>query len=310
MKTAIESRAFGATGLKVSLLGYGSASIWGDAGGKSKRVDEQIEDADIGHLLNGLLDAGVTLMDTAGMYGLAERRIGRHIAHRRSEYVISSKCGYDNNMNVDWSPASLTAGIERSLRDLKTDVIDIMHLHSCALSVLQDGAAIEALEKARTAGKVRHLAYSGDNEALEWAIDSGRFASVETSVNICDQRVLDSALGRAAQRNLGVIVKRPIANAWWQFSEKPVGKYCLPYWERGKAMGLDPAQFGGLSWNELFLRFSAFQPGVSSCIVGTTKLAHVEENIAALAKGPLPAEAVSRLRTLFRTHDSGWKGQQ
>lgn len=306
----IPTRPFGSTGLDVSLLGYGSASIWGDLNDRSRRAHDQIEDAQVGLLLNALLDSGVTLIDTAGMYGLSERRIGRHISHRRGEFVLSSKCGYDNEGNVDWSDAGLTAGIERSLRDLRTDVIDVMHLHSCSLTVLEKGEAVSALERAVRSGKVRFAAYSGDNEALSWAVESGRFASLETSLNVCDQRVLDRIIPQAAARGMGVIVKRPIANAFWKFSEQPKGKYCEKYWLRARAMELGPADFNCMDWHELFLRFSAFQPGVSSCIVGTSSLEHFRANTAVLEKGPLPAGTVSALRALFRAHDQDWVGLQ
>lgn len=301
----MEYRDFGNTGLKVSVLGYGGAAIWGEKSISTATADKS--DEEIGRVLNAVLDAGVTLIDTAGMYGQSERRIGRHIAARRDEFVLSSKCGYDNEVNEDWSAAAITAGIDRSLSDLRTDRIDIMHLHSCGLDVLKEGEAIGALEKAVKAGKVRIPAYSGDNEELAWAIESGRFESVQTSLNICDQRVLDGLLPRTKEKGLGVIVKRPLANAFWRFQEQPKGDYAEEYWRRARAMNLAPPP--GIGWDEFAMRFAAFQPGVSSCIVGTKNLNHLRSNLEALAKGPLPPDVIARTQDLFRHNDRGWEGQ-
>ena len=71
-------------------------------------------------------------------------------------------------------------------------------------------------------------------------------------------------------------------------------------------MGLDPR---GMEWPELALRFAAFQDGVSTCIVGTTRLEHLADNLRMLQKGPLPSDQVAEIRSAFTTHDAGWDGQ-
>ncbi len=297
----MEQRPFGHTGLNVSVIGFGGAAIWHAPGEKGGVGDDEVD-----ALLNAMLDSGVTLIDTAGMYGLSEERIGRAIAHRRSEFVLSSKCGFDRDESEDWSAEAITAGIDRSLKYLKTDRIDIMHLHSCDMQVLRQGEAIAALHKAVEAGKVRFAAYSGDNEELLWAVESGHFAGIQTSLNICDQRCLDRALPHCHLNGLGVIVKRPLANAFWRFADRPRGEYCEEYWVRARAMNLRPDP---LPWDEFFLRFAAFQSGVCSIIIGTRRVEHFRRNVELLRKGPLPPEQVAALRELFKRHDHGWTGQ-
>ena len=286
-------RDFGNTGLRVSLLGYGAGQL-GSA---------SLSDADAGRLLNKLVDQGITLIDTARGYGLSEERIGRHLKHRRHEIVLSTKVGYGIPGYSDWTYDCVRAGIDAALRRLQTDVLDIVHLHSCPRATLEDGASIQALEDAKRAGKLRIAAYSGENEALDWAVDSGRFGSVEHSLNICDQRVIDSALARSAARGLGVIAKRPVANAPWRYAECPKGEYAEEYWWRWNTMKLDTRN---LSWQEYALRFTAFTPGVSSCIVGSTQLSHVLENISLLDAGPLDEDRVNAIRQSFRMNDPGW----
>ncbi len=289
-------RAFGDTGLQVSVLGFGAGHI-----GSPDQSEEEVA-----RLLHEVVDLGVTLLDTARGYGLSEERIGRHLGKRRAEVVISTKVGYDIPGFEDWSGPIIRAGVEAALQRLRTDWLDIVHLHSCPLEVLQEGEVVQALQEMVTAGKVRVAAYSGDNAPLIFAVESGSFGSIETSINLTDQRVLDDALPAARARGMGVIAKRPLANAPWRFEERPEGHYAEVYWERLRAMEVDP---GSLAWDELALRFAAFQPGVSSCIVGTRSLAHLRRNVALLEQGPLPDETMQALRAAFRAHDEGWTGQ-
>lgn len=150
------------------------------------------------------------------------------------------------------------------------------------------------------------MAYSGENEALEFALASGQFDGVQCSLNICDQGVLARALPTVRGLGLGLIAKRPLANRPWLWEARPVGAYCEEYWVRLQAMGLDP---GDLTWEELALRFSAFQEGIACCIVGTARLAHLEANVRLLDKGPLPPAQVAELRAAFTAHGAGWDGQ-
>lgn len=290
---SLPQRPFGNTGLTVSALGLGAGQI-GTA---------QQDDAAVGQLLNAALDAGITLIDTARGYGLSEERIGRHLAHRRAEFVLSTKVGYGIPGHADWTYAGVRAGVVEALRLLRTDYLDIVHLHSCPRPTLEAGEVLQALHDAAQAGQVRVVAYSGENEPLHWAVHSGRVGSVEHSLNFCDQRVIDEVLPHAMARGLGVIAKRPIANAPWRYAECPRGDYAEEYWWRWQTMGLDPR---GLPWDALALRFAAYTPGVHACIVGTANLAHLRHNVTLVEQGPLPADQVAAMRQAFKQHDPGW----
>lgn len=292
----MKQRRFGHTPFRVSVLGLGAIQVG----------EEHVEDAAAGRFLNAALDLGITLIDTARGYKLSEERIGRHVGHRRDEFVLSSKCGYGIEGVKDWTARCITRGVDEALKRLRTDRIDIMHLHSCPLATLRRGAVIEALARAVEAGKVGVAAYSGEEEARAYALSCGAFGSIQTSINICDQRVLAADLPRARADKLGVIGKRPMANAFWRFKRRPRGEYCEPYWERARAMELSP---GKLPWDEFALRFGAHQPGVHSVIAGSADLRHLKRNIALIEKGPLPRAVVSEVRRLFREHDDGWVGQ-
>lgn len=293
----MELRDFGRTGLRVSPLGFGAMHI----------NDERTSEAEAGRLLNEVLDLGVNVIDTARGYGLSEERIGRHVAHRRSDFVLSTKVGYLVEGLPDWTYDCIVGGVERALRVMNTDWLDIVHLHSCPLQVLEHDEVVRALDDCRRAGKLRVAAYSGDNAELVRAIEDERFGAIQTSISVCDQINLAANLPRAAERGLGVIAKRPIAGAIWRHAERPDDFAEGQYWDRWHAMGLDGA-LPADERAEVALRFTAHLPGVSTTIVGTGKLENFRRNLAVVARGALPPAQQALLREAFTGRQQGWAG--
>jgi aryl-alcohol dehydrogenase-like predicted oxidoreductase len=154
----MEQRAFGTTGLRVSAVGLGAGQVG------ERWVDERAAE----RLLNQALDLGITLIDTARDYGTSEERIGRYLARRREEFVLSTKVGHSVPGHRNFSYGAVKVGIEDARATLRSDVLDIVHLHSCSLEELKAGEAVEALEEARARGWVRVAAYSGDNGEPYW----------------------------------------------------------------------------------------------------------------------------------------------
>ncbi len=287
----MERRAFGGTGLEVSVVGLGAGQV-GEA---------DVDEARAAEVLNGALDLGVTLIDTALSYGASEERIGRHLAHRRDAFVLSSKGGSGVPGHEDWTPGAVRASIEQTLRRTRSERVDVFFLHSCPVEVLRRGDLQDTLDDAVRAGEVGVAGYSGDNEALAFAVASDRFGAVECSVNVADRWNLHHVL--AGPPGPGVIAKRPIANAPWRFADRPTGHYAELYWERLRELRLDPA---GLSWPELALRFTAYARGVHTAIVGTARLANLRANVEAAAAGPLPAGVLADLDAAWRRVGTGW----
>jgi aryl-alcohol dehydrogenase-like predicted oxidoreductase len=299
---------FGRTGYAVSVLGFGSAPI-GYLSADQQRA---------GNILNLMLDAGVNLIDTAASYPGSEEMIGQTIGHRRGEFVLVSKCG-GKLPDIDepvWSPALIAKTIDRSLRRLNTDHLDVMLLHSCDLHTLQNGGVVEALVKAREAGKIRFAGYSGDNETAAYAAGLADIAVIEISISITDQINIDKVLPICRQNNVGVLAKRPIANAAWKDLSQQQGlykTYAKTYTDRLVAMNLKPADLGfpADAWPEIALRFTLSQPDVHCAIIGTTNPDNARANIAAANKGPLPPEIVAKIRKAFQKADpqGTWTGQ-
>jgi aryl-alcohol dehydrogenase-like predicted oxidoreductase len=288
-------RVLGHSGIEVSVLGLGGGALG------------VVSDTESDMLLSTALDLGITFFDTARSYGDSEERIGRWLSSdrgRRQRIVLSTKTGYGASGTTDWTYPCVERGVDEALVRMATDVIDVVFLHSCPRETLERGDVILALERARAAGKVRAIGYSGENDALAWAVDCGRFDVVQCSVNVFDQRSLDGAIARA--RGIGVVGKRALGNVPWGFAECPIGDYAETYWKRMRAMQIDP---GAMGWPELALRFAAFAPGVATVLVGTRHAEHLRANALDVARGPLPDIDVARIRDAFRTHDEGWNGE-
>lgn len=285
-------RDFGNTGLKVSALGFGAGQI-GDYNVPEKQVE---------HLLNTALDSGINLIDTARGYYASEERIGKYISHRRNEFVLSTKVGYGIAGFNDWSYDIIPAGVDEALKILKTDYIDIVHLHSCDIEILKRGEVIEALHKTIENGKVRVAAYTGENEELKFAVDSNSFGSIMTSVNICDQLDIDGSIKSAEEKGIGVIAKRPLANAPWRFADRPYDNYVETYWLRWKEMNLPEQE----DWLDTFIRFSVFTEGIDSAIVGTRNPDHLQQCISSIEKGPLAEDIYRLIRNSF---NPDWRGE-
>jgi aryl-alcohol dehydrogenase-like predicted oxidoreductase len=306
----MEKRIFGRTGLQVSVLGFGTAP--------AAHLDTEQEQT--AKIIGRLLDAGMNVIDTAMSYPGSEEFLGKYFSGRRKDFVLISKCGQKipESDTPDWSYETISRSIDRSLRLLKTDVIDVMLLHTCDFATLKKGDALRALADARDAGKIRFAGYSGDNDAVAWAAAQPDVAVVEMSVNITDQINIDVALPVAKKHNVGVIAKRPVANAAWKDPSQQPGmyrSYSQQYTERFKKMGLKLSELGHndsdlRAWAEIALRFTLSFPEIHTAVIGTTDARNGQANLAAAEQGPLSNDLVQKIRAAFRKADplGHWKG--
>jgi aryl-alcohol dehydrogenase-like predicted oxidoreductase len=295
-------RRLGRTGLDVSVLGFGGSEIG----------FERSEVSTVRRLLDDALAAGLDVIDTAECYGDSEALIGEALAGRRARVHLFTKCGhFEGTGRDDWRPVSLERSIARSLRRLRTDYVDLLQLHTCSLDDLRRGEVIEVIERARERGQARFLGYSGDGAAARYAVECGRFDTLQTSVSVADQEALELTLPLARARNLGVIAKRPIANAAWRAGRRPDDTYHQAYWDRLQRLDYDflrrsPAESIGVA-----LRFTAAVPGVHTLVVGTTRPGRWRENAAWLADGALPPAEFERIRARWgAVADASWVGQR
>lgn len=269
----MERRTFGQTDMQVSILGFGGAEI----GQADQRTVDQ--------LLHSALDAGLNVIDTAECYGNSEELIGKSLVGRREDYYLFTKCGHASGFEYsDWDPVMLKQSIDRSLKRLKVDYVDVIHLHSCSEEILRQGEVIEVLKRAKEQGKTRFIGYSGDHTDALYAIKTGVFDSFETSINIADQEAMELTVPEAVKRGMGVIAKRPIANVAWKNDMLSEQDYAYPYWVRLKELEydfLEDIQLGV----KTALKFALSVPGVATAIVGTSNPNRWEQNATMLLDG-------------------------
>src|SRR5256886_4950197 len=275
----MEKRRLGKTDMNVSVLGFGGSEI-GYEHATPKTVAE---------LLNSALDAGLNVIDTAECYYNSEELIGQTVSNRRKEFYLFTKCGHPHGFGerADWSKDSILESIQRSLRRLKTDKIDIVQLHSCSEAVLKNGEAIDALQIARDRGYTRYIGYSGDSHAARFAVETGAFDTLQTSINMADQEAIGLTLPLAREKKMGVIAKRPIANAAWKTGHRPIDSYHHEYFERLRKLNYDFLRDDLEKGISIALRFTLSIPGVHTAIVGTKNPDRWKENARLLGAGPL-----------------------
>ncbi len=302
----MEYRTFGNTGLKVSVLGFGGSEI-GEQG-----VSQKVA----GKILGAALDAGVNVIDTAECYQDSEELIGKAIAHRRAEYHLFTKCGHiarrlDRLRYHEWDPRLIAKSIDQSLKNLRTDHLDLVQLHSCSAVRLREGEVIRAVQDAKRAGKTRFIGYSGDSEDASYAVETGAFDALQISVSIADQESIERVLPLAQKYGLGVIAKRPVANAVWLRSGVPSSDYSREYWDRLKKLDFDFLAKPSAEAFATALRFTLSVPGVHTAIVGTAKPTRIAGNAELASSAPLPAEEFEAIRARWQSvAKPEWFGQE
>jgi hypothetical protein len=210
--------------------------------------------------------------------------------------------------SLDWHPLALQWNIDQSLRRLRTDRIDLIQLHSCSVETLRRNDVIEVLHRARRAGKVLHVGYSGDGAAACYAIESGEFEAVQISINIADQDALEQVLPLARRYGIGVIAKRPIANGTWRSPQAPLVPKDRAYWERLRKLHYDFLK--GECAFSIALQFTLSVAGVHTAVIGTTDPEHLRINARCAETGRLDEHEFDSIRAYWRRiAESDWVGQ-
>jgi aryl-alcohol dehydrogenase-like predicted oxidoreductase len=292
----IETRPLGKTGADVTILGYGAMELRGDPRGPV------IEDETAGALLNAVLDEGINLIDTSIDYGRSEELIGRYVGHRRDEYFLASKCGCllgpppagaTPPFPHDFREENIRAGIEQSLRRLKTDRLDLLQVHiSPSRQQMETDGTVDTLVSLRDEGKVRFLGMSGTLPNLSDHIDMGVFEVFQIPYSAL-QREHEELIGAAVKTGAGTLIRggaargAPAEDKDW--SQGPLGLSQGEGQRRWESSGVEDLM-GDMSRLEFVLRFTLSHPGLSSTIVGTANMEHLRSNVAIAEKGPLPAD--------------------
>jgi aryl-alcohol dehydrogenase-like predicted oxidoreductase len=252
-------------------------------------------------ILNAVLDSGINYIDTSIDYGMSEEFIGRFISNRRSEYYLASKCGCEVGAPV--APAgtrsphvftrdNIVAGIEQSLKRMKTDYLDLVQFHSSpSKQVLEEHGAIEVLNELKEQGKIRHVGISNTLPDLPDHIDMGVFDVMQIPYSAL-QREHENLISTAAVAGTGTVIRGGVAKG--EPGQSVVSK--PDTWALFKSAGLDELVEDGDNRTSFMLRFTLSHPNMHTTIVGTLNPAHLASNVDTASKGPLPADVYAEAK--------------
>lgn len=288
----MQRRILGRTGLEVTQLGYGSMGLRGP---KTWGV-RVVSDADADRMLNAVLDTGINFLDTSPDYGVSEERIGRFIGHRRHEYVLATKCGCDytqrdNHLELahHWELDVVRRNLETSLRRLRTDYIDILQFHGGDAETLQRTGLIDLHCQFREQQRIRFLGSSSSLPDLPGLIALGVYDTFQIPYS-CLAPQHDDLIRQAASTGAGIILRGGIAQGG---PDAEIQRPALnDVWTKAR---LEELLQPGMSRAELILRHTLSHPDCHTTIVGTCNPVHLQENLNAAARGPLPADLVQEI---------------
>lgn len=313
-------RTLGRTGLRVTQLGYGAMELRGAPRGRP------VDDHQAQRVLKTVLDNGINYIDTSIDYGVSEELIGRYLADRRSEYFLASKCGCwagetpreplpDGRQPHIFTRDNIVAGVEQSLRRLRTNYLDVVQFHASPTpATLQEQGALEALLELQRAGKVRFVGMSGTLPNLPDQIDMDVFDVFQIPYSAI-QRQHENAISTAAAHGAGTVIRGGTARGALADGKEdaPLGMSSGQVHDIWGRADLDDL-LDGASRQEFVLRFTLSHPDVHTTIVGTQDAAHLQANVTAARKGALPpdvyAETKRRLDALGGTAQPAAEHQQ
>lgn len=282
----------GRTGLEVTQLGYGSMGLRGPRTWGVRVVGEEAAE----RFLNSVLDAGINFIDTAPDYGISEERIGRYIGSRRDEFTLATKCGCvytqrEDHLELDhvWTKDVIRRNLDTSLERLRTDYIDLLQFHGGEADTLQRAGLIELLTDFRDQGLIRFIGVSSSLPKLPAMIDLGVFDTFQIPYSCLAPQHHDW-ITKAAETGAGIIIRGGIAQGG---PDAEIQRPALnDVWT---AAALEEVLPEGMSRAELILRHTISHPHCHTTIVGTCNPAHLEENLAAIGKGPLPRDLYAQV---------------
>jgi aryl-alcohol dehydrogenase-like predicted oxidoreductase len=297
--SSLPKSILGRTGLEVTRLGYGAMELRG--------TDHfpRLSAKEAGTLLNSVLDSGINYIDTSPDYGYSEQTIGEHIAHRRSEFYLASKCGcpveapdipHDQRKPHDYNRANIRAAVEQSLRRLRTDYLDVVQLHVTPdRKVLEENDSVAELQALKQEGKVRFIGTSSTLPQLPGHIDMGVFEVFQIPYSLVE-REHEDLIHQAAAGGAGIVIRGGVSRGVMVKDEAVIDEYPAFLQDSFRARrnlwqntGIDDL-LDGASPMEFMLRFTISNPDLSTTIVGTANPEHLAANVKAAAKGPLPAD--------------------
>ncbi|HYM38874.1 MAG TPA: aldo/keto reductase [Thermoplasmata archaeon] len=309
----MRQRVLGRTALRISEIGFGAWAIGGNAHGNSYGPTD---DATSAAAVRRAAELGCTFFDTADVYGWghSEETLGNALQGRREAVCLATKVGgdfYHGGVRLNFDPGYIAFALERSLKRLRTDHVDLYQLHNPPAESMADPATYEALESLKAEHKIDHYGVS-IHEPWEGllCLESGKPETLQIPFSLFRQEWIDEFLGQAQKANVGIIAREPLGNGFLTGKIVPGARFptgdIRSYWPPGMVAGRAAAaqRLAFLSNAErtpaqTALRFVLAFPEVSVAIPGAKTPAQVEENLRASDAPALDDEEIQRARTLY-----------
>jgi len=281
MKT-LEKREIPRCGFQTTFIGFGALEIGRDWGLGSQEERTRPDEDQAKAVLNRVLDLEINLIDTASAYHKSEERIGSSISSRRNEFILASKCGEHNDephTYYDFSYKAVKESIDESLRKLKTDVIDIMQIHfgPDPEKVMRDGETVAAMKDAQKEGKIRYLGASIDGDLARECIESGDFDVMQMNYSLLNQ-VNDENIKLCREKGIGVFIRGGFAMG--KLTPRVIPNLKEDFREKARLIKmLDLLDQDADRLADAALQFLYENRGISSVLIGTKTINHLEENL-------------------------------
>jgi aryl-alcohol dehydrogenase-like predicted oxidoreductase len=315
----MQYRPLGRTGWNVSAISFGAWAIGGTWG--------TVQDEESLAALHRAVDLGVNFIDTADVYGdgRSERLIARLKKSRKEEIIVATKAGRRLNPHTaeGYNRANLTAFVERSLKNLEVEALDLLQLHCPPTQVYYMPEVFGILDDLVQAGKLRYYGVSVEKveEALK-AIEYPNVQSVQIIFNIFRMRPAELFFPEAKRRGVGILARVPLASGLLTGKLKPDSSFerddHRAFNRRGEAFdrgetfsGVDfeaglaaveelrPLVPPGMTMTQFALRWILMFDAVTCAIPGAKRPAQAEENVAAADLPPLSPETMEKVRAIY-----------
>lgn len=252
----MQKRTFNNTDLFVSVIGLGTVKFGRNQGVKYPTSFELPTDKEIDTLLKSAWDLGINLLDTAPAYGTSEERLG-HCLENRSQWILCTKVGEEfikDQSHFDFSAKHTRLSIERSLKRLRTDYLDIVLIHSNGddLAILKQEELLDCLQSLKKQGLIR--SYGMSTKTLEGGLEALEQTDLAMVTYNPSQTQEKPVIEKAQQLNKGIFIKKALASG-----------------HIDKLSDKNPIQHA--------FDFIFQEPGVTSVILGTLNPKHLKENV-------------------------------
>lgn len=293
----------GKTGLEISRVGLGTVEI----GIADYAVGQKglMPETDAIRLLQEVVDLGVTYIDTARGYGLAEERIGKSGITKKDGVVIGTKCAQFLKQEPDLRGAELEKRIrdeiDTSRTNLDKETLQLVQIHMELPDYTDLRELVEIMQKLKDEGKIAHVGIATRGKDVPMAaMDINFFETIQTAYSIVDQRMAASVLPRAQKEHVGVINRSALLKGSLTPARINLPERLQPLKDVADKAELIAKELG-IDLPQLAIRFCLSNPAVSTVLIGTTKSHRIEQALEALTAGSLPSDVLQELEKIAIT---------